>query len=383
MKIYFVANARMPSEKAHGIQIAKMCEAFIEAGVDVTLIVPRRATDSRSVREFYDLRVDVPKVTLFAFDWYYRGRILYRVSSFSFMVSSFLYLWRRRNEKETVVYTVDLDNWSYAQLPLLPLHYFSEMHGSKFPTIVNRFFFRNISGVITINRLIKESLQNIFSMLSNRFIVEPDAVDSSHFIPMSRAKARERLGLSLDMKLVLYVGRILEWKGLEILPPVARQLGNDITLGIVGGSRERFVKVTGESEFPENLVFYGERDYVDMPFWIAAADAVLLTSTARNELSYRWTSPMKAFEYMACGAPIVAAGTPALQEIVSTSNAFFYQPDDSDSLARAISAVLNDPEEALRRGNAALEASRVCSWRARAEHVIKFIQENTGTQKYV
>ena len=48
-KIYFVANARMPSEKANGIHIAKMCEALIKRGYDVTLVVPSRVVRVRSL----------------------------------------------------------------------------------------------------------------------------------------------------------------------------------------------------------------------------------------------------------------------------------------------------------------------------------------------
>lgn len=378
MKIYYVANFRMPTERAHGIQIAKMCEALIEAGADLTLVVPRRKTDERSLREFYGLRVEIPKVMLFAFDWYNKGRILYHLSSFSFMVSYFLYLWRRRSEKEAVVYTIDADEWSYVQMPLLPFRYFSEMHGSKPRTFVNRFFFRNISGVITINRLIKESLQDIFSISPERVIVEHDAVDAAQFVQMPRDEARKRLALPHGRKLVLYIGRILEWKGLEILPDAARAfIDAGVTLGIVGGSREQFEKVTGISNIPENLVFYGGKDFADIPLWIAAADVVLMTSTAHNDSSYRWTSPMKAFEYMACGACIIAADTPAIREIVSSTNAFLYQPDDADSLARVIRAVLEDPEEARRRGAAALQASHAYSWRARAQRVLQFIARMT------
>lgn len=374
MKIYYVTNYRMPTERAHGIQIAKMCEAFIEAGADVTLIVPRRKTDTRSLREFYGLRVDVPKITLFSFDWYTKGRILYRVSSFSFMVSSFFYLWSRKREKDTVVYTIDGDNWSYAQLPMLPTRYFAEMHSSKPSTLINKMFFRDISGAITINRLIKESLQEIFSIPPERVIVEHDAVDATHFAPMSRAEARARLALPRDGKLVLYIGRILEWKGLEILPDSAKSLADaHVTLGIVGGTREQFERVTGRSDIPENLVFYGHRAFADMPLWIASADAVLVTSTARNDLSYRWTSPMKAFEYMACGASIIAADAPSIREIVSTDNAFLYRTDDASSLAREIRAVLENPEEARRRGEVALLASRSYSWSGRAQRILQFM----------
>lgn len=378
MKIYYVTNYRMPTERAHGIQIAKMCEAFIEAGAQVTLVVPRRKTDARSIREFYGLRVEVPKVTLFSFDWYTKGRILYRLSAFSFMVSSYFYMLRRRHEKGTLVYTIDGDDWSYAQMSLLPIHYFAEMHGSKPRTVINRLFFRNIAGVITINRLIKENLQKVFSRSPDCVIVEHDAVDATHFLPIPKGEARKRLGLSNDAKLILYIGRILEWKGLEILPDAAKALADEsVTLGIVGGTREQFEQVTGRSDIPENFVFYGQRAFADMPLWIAAADAVLMTSTARNDLSYRWTSPMKAFEYMACGVPIIAADAPSMREIVSTDNAFLYETDNAQSLTNEIRTVLENRSEAQHRAVAAHEASRAYSWSGRAERILKFMASMT------
>jgi len=42
MKIYYLANARIPTEKAHGFQIMKMCEGFANQGVNVELIIPQR-----------------------------------------------------------------------------------------------------------------------------------------------------------------------------------------------------------------------------------------------------------------------------------------------------------------------------------------------------
>jgi len=76
---------------------------------------------------------------------------------------------------------------------------------------------------------------------------------------------------------------------------------------------------------------------------------------------------------MACGATIIAADTPAIREIVSAKNAYLYQPDDANSLTQVIRTVLEDPQEAKRRGEAALIASRSCSWRGRADRVLQFI----------
>jgi glycosyltransferase involved in cell wall biosynthesis len=82
---------------------------------------------------------------------------------------------------------------------------------------------------------------------------------------------------------------------------------------------------------------------------------------------------MKAFEYMACGATIIAADTPAVREIVSPANAFLYRPDDAESLAEAVRTVFADSNEADRRNAAALAASNQYSWRGRAERILAFI----------
>ena len=42
MKLIYITNARITTEKAHGIQIMKTCEVFSNAGMKVLLIIPRR-----------------------------------------------------------------------------------------------------------------------------------------------------------------------------------------------------------------------------------------------------------------------------------------------------------------------------------------------------
>src|SRR4051812_48474807 len=106
MRLYYIANAHMPTEKAHGIQIAKMCEAFITLGIDLVLVVPTRPRGEVSVKEFYGLRSDIRIAQVPAFDWYNFGRIGYTLSTLSFMLSYSLYLLRHA-KKGDVAYTVD------------------------------------------------------------------------------------------------------------------------------------------------------------------------------------------------------------------------------------------------------------------------------------
>lgn len=117
--LYYIVNARMPSDKAHAIQIANMCAAFIEIGVDLKLVVPNRPNlhEGKNIKEYYDLRVDIPVVYLPAFNLWNYGRVGYRLSAYSFMVTSWLYMRFCVDRNLAVVYTVDLDDFSYNHLP--------------------------------------------------------------------------------------------------------------------------------------------------------------------------------------------------------------------------------------------------------------------------
>jgi glycosyltransferase involved in cell wall biosynthesis len=368
MRLHYIANARMPSEKAHGIQIAKMCEAFIEQGTEVVLVVPRRRTEDKSLKEYYGLRVEVPTLYLPAFDWYDRGRLGYAISSLSFIISSAFYLLKNIRRGD-VVYTVDLDHFSYALLPYFGAPLFCEMHGGKPNTVIHRKLFARASGIIPTNTITKQELQKTFTIPEEKFIVEPNGVDFSKFSPMDKQEARAKLSLPLTTALALYIGRFFDWKGLGILPEAVKLTNQGITIGLVGGEKEEFTKVIQAEA--GSLVFYGSKPYLEMPLWEAAADVLMVLGTKQDEQSWNYTSPMKLFEYMAMKRPIVASRTPALKNIVSEDECYFYEPDNALDLARAI-------EEACKgdgsRTTRAYEKVRQYAWDLRAKRIYEFMR---------
>lgn len=375
-KIYYIANARMPTEKGHGIQIAKMCEAFIEAGIDLTLVVPRRVTDPRSVREYYGLRVDVPLVRLPALDWYTGGHVGYLLSSVSFMLSYFYFVWcKRRSGEQCILYTVDTDNYSSSALAFFNLPLFSEMHGAKLRTPAQRILFRRVCGIIAINKIIVKELKERFPRSRTHYIVEPNGIDLSEFIDIDKRDARTRLGLPQDIPIALYLGRFFDWKGLEILPQAATQTPS-VRWQLVGGSAEDFKKLV-KGPLPANFFFAGGCPYNERTLWFAAADALIVLGTARDIQSYRYTSPMRLFEYLATGRPIIASHTPAIREIVSEKQVLFYEPDNVQDLARVVQYAVTHSAELASRIEAAKRMATASSWRARAEHIVQFITENT------
>lgn len=375
MKLYYIANARMPTEKAHGIQIAKMCEALAEEGIDITLVVPRRKTEKQSLKEYYRLRCDIKLVRLPVIDWYTGGRIGYFLSSLSFVFSYLIFLFIKKLKGEKfIIYTVDIDNYSSSALALIGKSLFSEMHGAKKPTFAQRTLFKKIKGVIAINKIIIEELKNNFPHSSAQYIVEPNGVDLAQFSTVYNKKdARIKLGLPVDIPIVLYTGRFFDWKGLEILPQAAL-LTSHIRWQTVGGSKEDFERLVKQT-LPENLFFAGGRPHEEMPLWFASADALLVLGTVRDIQSYRYTSPMKLFEYLASRRPIIASNTPAIREIVTEKEVIFYAPDDAQNLAQLAEQAVYDKEKKTQSlTELAFNLAKKYSWSARAKRVSQFMQ---------
>lgn len=372
MKVYYVANLYMPYQKAYGIQLAKMCEALVENGVDLTLLVPRRGPCG-SLREFYGLRVDIPTVWLPTLDLAEYDRFGYFCMSLSFSVSYVTFLLYKWLQGERfVLYTIDADRYSSSALALIPAPLFSEMHGAKSRTFAAKLLFSRLRGVIAINQIIINELKKTFSRSSTHYIAEPNGVDLEMFFPQDKAQARTRLGLSSDGPIVLYAGRFYEWKGLEIIPHAAA-LTPGIRWVMVGDTREKFAAVVKEL-LPENLYFAGGRPHSEMPLWIAAADAVLVLGTKRDEQSYRWTSPMKLFEYMAAGRHIVASATPAIKEAVSSHEVLLYEPDDARDLAEKVHEAILPGAHTAPLVSSALRSAQGRTWSCRATSVIHFIE---------
>jgi len=368
MRVYYIANARMPNEKAHGIQIAKMCEAFMASGVDLTLVVPSRG--SGSLKQAYSLAHEVPLLRLPVLNVQFLGPVGYRLTALQFIAGSLLYLWWKVLMGERfAIYTVDMDQFSFAPLVWVPRPVFTEMHSIKRTGFLLRHFFKR-ANVIATNALIAEGLSHTFSIPPERLLTEPNGVDESVLRnENSQQEARVKLNLPLDKPFALYVGRFYEWKGLEILAEAAPV--SPLPIYVVGGTKEEYEQVTRMSG--EKLHYAGARPVEEVPLWVAAADVVLVLGTAKNEESYRYTSPMKIFEYLAAGRSTVASRTPAVASIMQEDTAFWYEPDDARSLAHAIhEAYTSSAAPAKIAAGRALAAAH--TWRRRAERILAFMR---------
>lgn len=376
MKVYYVANIRLPNEKAHGIQLAKMCEAFLESGTNLELLVPwQRGLTAKKLKEFYGLRQSVTLRRLPVINIFPVTRFGFNLRALTFAAAYFFYfLAKKITGERAVIYTIDLDQFSFFPMAFLGWPYFFETHATKRKSRLYDFFLRRARGIIAINSWIKNDLRTKFGLTEGRFLVFPNGIDFTMFnSDLSQKEARAKLKLPLNQKIIAYIGRFYDWKGLEIVAPAAEFLPADFVFYLVGGTTVQFQDIAAVKTIPENIVCVGARPYQEMPLWVAAADLLLVIGTKSNDYSYYQTSPMKIFEYMASRRPIVASRTPAVHEILSESEAVFYEPDNAESLGIAIRSVLADEKLLFGKIDRAYDKVRSYSWLNRAQAIQNFI----------
>jgi len=401
MKILYFANSRIPTEKAHGVQIFKTLESLVKTGVKASLIVPTRKNkqfNNTNSFEYYDVEKVFNLIKIKTLDpvWLMKlpQGVYIKVQTLFFLMSLFFYLftirlvtlklWRsgqaqddtRQAQGDVVFYTRD-----ETLLPLL--HYFSkkviwEAHNLPQRKSWYLKYWQRCDNVITISQGLKNELVKL-GIASEKILVAPDGVDLNKFKNQnSKIKIKEELNLPLDKNIVMYTGHLYDWKGAGVLLEVARNsqfsFFNFQTLFVfVGGTESDVKKFRDEARGLDNVVIVGYRPPAEIPQWLKAADVLVLPNSAKKEISSLYTSPLKMFEYMAAGNPIVATNLPSIIEVLNESNAVLVDPDNSESLAQGIKFVLENNDQARALTDKAYQDVQNYSWQKRGEKIIEFI----------
>jgi len=370
MNISYIANARIPTEKAHGIQIIKMCEAFALSN-KLELILPRRLNQIKdNPFSYYGLERTFKIKKLFCLDLIpfhkYLGHLGLWIESLTFFFSVLFYT---IGKKVDIIYGRD----SF----LLLLSFFKKnlvFEAHTFPK--NYFlyspFFQKLKGIVVITQKLKDLFveQGISPL---KIFIAPDGVDLEIF--ETQKECRRKFNLPQDKKIVLYTGHLYGWKGAQVLAEASAYLPENVEVCFVGGTKEDIQEFSAQGESApggkNNIV--GHRPYAEIPYWLKAADVLVLPNSGKEEISKHWTSPMKMFEYMAAKRPIVASDLPSIREILNEENAVLIEPDNPEALARGVKEVLQEPQLFDKIVNRAFQGVQEYTWQKRVEKILFFL----------
>lgn len=399
MRLIYLFNVRLPTEKAHAYQALKMCEAFASSGVDVTLyhafrVQPAQMRNVTDVFAFYHIRNDFSIHTLPSFDllWLAKGRcttLAYRLQAITFSLAVLIKSVSAWGDPGTVFYSRD----PFSSTLLLCCRPFVR---AKLVFEAHRFIGQSRTWLLSLFRdrldlliVITQQLKRLYTeagVPAEKIVVAPDAVDLGQFrISDGRQECRRRLGLPLDRPIVGYVGRFRTMgmeKGIPELVEAIKYLLHTCAppplLLCVGGPMEcvpSYEALARQHGIPlAHLRFVDRVPNSQVPYWMRACD-VCTIPWPWTEFSAYYTSPLKLFEYMAVGAPIVASDLPSLREVLRhKENAILVAPGDPVSLAKGIHSVLKDQELAARiAGQGAVDVVQY-TWEKRARRILSRIR---------
>jgi glycosyltransferase involved in cell wall biosynthesis len=171
---------------------------------------------------------------------------------------------------------------------------------------------------------------------------------------------------------VAYAGHLYPWKGVDVLLEALGRLPH--VHGVVFGGHEGDTDMTRVRALADRLglsdrvTFAGFVPRAELPDRLAAADVCVLPTL--DTPSARYTCPLKMFEYMAAGRPIVASDLPPIRDVlVHNVNARLVPPGDAAALARAVDALVGDPDGAAQLAQRARADAEQYSWDRRAQRL--------------
>jgi len=232
----------------------------------------------------------------------------------------------------------------------------------------------DLAGVVAISEGVEEDL--IALGVNPRCIhVAHDGVDLQRFAGLpTRAEARAALGLEERKHLVVYTGGLLEWKGVDGVLTAARLLP-EVQFVIAGGMDADVARLRGLAGDLPNLRLDGFQPTDRVALYLAAGDLGLVPNRSTPAISARYTSPLKVFEAMAAGLPLVCSDLPSLRDLLSPEEAEFVAPDDGGALAAGIERLLADEDRRSRLAVAMAARAPHHSWQARAQQLLLWMDE--------
>lgn len=390
MTVLCFADTRFPIERANGLQTMATCQALASHGHDVTLIVrPDSAPVARDPFAFYDLppadRLRIETIARSA------GR---RASRIRFLLSA---LKRTAEHANATVWTRDLGLAAFLlQLPaarrptvVYESHGVAPVVSAEMPRLLGnpeiaptrrklqrldareRRVWRRAPAYVTITKALADDLADRYGPRPNVFVV-PDGATLGVDEDAAPAEINPVLH-SAPRTIAGYAGHLYPWKGVDVF---VRALALVPHLGglIVGGhpgenDRPRVDALVGQLGLRDRVHITGLVPFRDVRVHLRGASMLVLPNSS-SAISERYTSPLKLFEYLTLGRPIVASNLRSIREVLTHERtALLVAPDNPAALASALDRLDSDPGLAASLGRAARALASEYTWDRRARRL--------------
>jgi len=204
--------------------------------------------------------------------------------------------------------------------------------------------------VVVLTEGLRDLVIRRYRVAPERVVVLPSGTDTRLFFPQDSTACRRRIGLGLDCEYIGFVGSFYRYQGLQCLleaMAIIRRTVPSVHLLLVGdGEAAPELKQQADRLVLNPCITWAGRiTYQEVPTWIGAM--TLCVAPFRGDRGE--TSPVKIFDYLGCGKPVIASAIPSVSAtFAQETGVALVPPDDPEALAQAVLALLKDPDRQVR-----------------------------------
>jgi glycosyltransferase involved in cell wall biosynthesis len=250
--------------------------------------------------------------------------------------------------------------------------------------MTERIAVRCSNQIISVTPQIASYLKVHFNCSQKRIKVVNNGVNTKIFRPIYDEDFLEiwknKLGITREDKVIGFVGNLALWQGVHILIESASHiLSKKIKLKVLiigdGPLKKSLMKKAFDSGFYKNFIFTGMVDYEAVPIFINIADIGVAPFISRRNIE-TGVSPLKVFEYMACGKPVVASRIEGLEFVETDGAGWLIEPENKKQLEEALFDLIMDNQKRIHMGSKGLQiAHNKLAWDSRVIHIEKILKE--------
>ena len=361
MKIFYLARINTATEDASTRHVFEFCRAFARLRHEVVLFVP----DLGERRELEGVRTVYVPVGIKKKPATY---LLFYLSLF-FLLPFYLIrnrphvIYTRHQQMEWVAtcwkwvfrfaYVIESNGLPPVELKI------NSAPGwwIKMVECMEWFCFRMPDLMVVSSPQIKDVLCEKYSLNPEKFLVVSNGANPDVFKPIDSRICREKLQLNLEGIYLAFIGSLRKWHGLDQIILAMVQLEKkipDLRLLLVGDGEERIrvEKLISDHQLERRVLMFGEKPFNDIPYYINAADICLGSFIEKPGIS-----PLKIFEYMACGKPVISNAVGGMEVLFNEHKVGkLIVSENPTEWAESIEEMLSNPEQMAEYGGNGLAA---------------------------
>jgi len=242
---------------------------------------------------------------------------------------------------------------------------------------LGRTAYHLVDRIVTVTSGLRDYLVEKYHVDASKIGVFTNGVNTDLFFPRDSFECKAELGLDRETRYVGFVGRLAPWQGVDILLrafSLIYEAYPGVRLVVVGdGSmRSAWTRLSHRLGIADKVIWTGSVEYWYVPYYIGA----FVAGVASKQDLPTGLSPLKVYEYLACGKPIIASRVRGLEFIQDRGVGFLFELDNPTGMASCLKNLLDmsESQRAAMEKKARRLATSEFSWQSITECIACFAE---------